>query len=89
MVYKLTSVKKIIAKVFTDLDLKEGDHRVSDMIEWAGEALEKIGAFPQFENKVSGKNDVPMLTISNYQSRLPYDFHRLIQVAYSPTLTGP
>ena len=46
MIYKLTSVKSVIAKVFTDLDLQEETHRVSDMIEWAGEALEKIGAFP-------------------------------------------
>ena len=56
MIYKLTSVKSVIAKVFTDLDLKEGDHRLSDMIEWAGEALEKIGSFPQFTQKVAGKD---------------------------------
>lgn len=89
MVYKLTSIKKVIAKVFTDLDLKEGDHRVSDMIEWAGEAMEKIGSFPQFINKVAGKNDTPMLVISNYQTRLPFDLHRVIQIAYSPTSSGP
>lgn len=52
MIYKLTSVKRVIAKVFTDLDLKEGDHRITDMIEWASEALLKIGAFPQFTTKV-------------------------------------
>lgn len=89
MVYKLISIQKVLAKVFTDLDLKEGDHRISDMIEWAGEALEKIGAFPQFENKVAGKNDTPMLEISNYQARLPYDLHKIIQVAYAPSSSGP
>lgn len=89
MVYKLTSVKKVIAKVFADLDLKEGDHRLSDMISWSGEALEKIGSFPQFINKVAGKNDTPMLEISNYQAVLPFDLHRVIQVAYSPTTAGP
>ena len=65
MIYKNTSVKRVIAKVFTDHDLHEGTHRVSDMIQWAGEALEKIGAFPQFLHKVAGKNNVPMLVLSD------------------------
>lgn len=89
MIYSLTSVKKVVAKVFRDLDLKEGDHRLSDMIEWAGEAMEGIGAFPSFVTKVTGKDDVPILELSNYQARLPYDFHRLVQVAYSTSATGP
>lgn len=88
-VYKLVSVKKVLTKVFTDLDLQEGTHRITDMIEWVGEALEKIGAFPQFINKVTGKNDYPLLTLANYQTALPQDFHRLIQVAYAPTTAGP
>ena len=89
MVYNLTSVKRVIAKVFTDLDLKEGDHRISDMIEWSGEALEKIGGFPTFENKVCGKDDLPLLEIVNYQVKLPCDFHNMIQLGYSTTSTGP
>ncbi len=89
MVYKLTSVQSIIAKVFTDLDLKEGDHRISDMIEWAGESLEKIGAFPQMSNKVLGKDGLLPLTITNYQAVLPYDFHNLIQIGYSTKAEGP
>ena len=88
MIYKLTSVKSVIAKVFTDLDLKEETHRVSDMIEWAGEALEKIGAFPYFVNKVTGLEGVPLLEISNYQCKLPCDFYSLIQVAYSSSQAG-
>jgi len=89
MIYKLVSIQRVIAKVFTDLDLKEGDHRISDMINWAGEAMEKIGAFPSFTTKVTGKDDEPILVLSGYQSRLPYDFHRLIQVAYSANEAGP
>jgi hypothetical protein len=89
MIYKNTSVKRVIAKVFTDLDLKEGSHRVPDMIEWAGEALEKIGAFPSFENKVTGKDDIPILVVENYQAKLPCDFYKLIQVAYSSNENGP
>lgn len=89
MLYKNTSVKRVIAKVFTDLNLSEDTHRVSDMIEWAGEALEKIGAFPSFVNKVAGKDDLPYVVIENYQSLLPHDFHKLIQVSYATTETGP
>lgn len=89
MVYNLTSVNRVISKVMTDLDLKEGDHRVSDMIEWSGEALEKIGGFPTFINKVMGKDGLPLLQISNYQAKLPCDFHSLIQIGYSTNTTGP
>ena len=89
MVYKYCSVRRVIAKVFSDFDLKEGDHRISDMIEWSGEALEKIGAFPQFINKVTGKDGNPILVLENYQCKLPSDFHKLIQVAYSTSELGP
>ena len=89
MVYNLTSVKRVIAKVFTDLDLKEGDHRISDMIEWSGEALEKIGGFPTFENKVCGKDGLPLLEIVNYQVKLPCDFHNMIQLGYAISTSGP
>ena len=89
MLYKTISVKRVIAKVFTDLNLGEGTHRVSDMVEYAGDALEKIGAFPSFINKVAGKDDLPYLVLENYQSLLPHDFHKLIQVSYATTENGP
>ena len=89
MIYKTTSVKRVIAKVFTDNDLQEGSHRIADMVEWCGEALEKIGAFPQFVNKVTGKDNVPIVEVSNYQAKLPSDFHRLIQIAYGVNEIGP
>jgi hypothetical protein len=89
MIYNLTSVKRVIAKVFTDLDLKEGDHRISDMIEWSGEALEKIGGFPTLSTKVAGKDELPLIEIQEYQAVLPYDFHSLIQIAYSASTAGP
>jgi len=89
MIYKTTSVKQVIAKVFTDLDLQEGDHRINDMVEWCGEALKKIGAFPSFLNKVAGRDGNPILEVTNYQAKLPNDFHRMIQASYSKVATGP
>jgi hypothetical protein len=89
MIYKLTSVKRVIAKVFTDLDLKEGDHRVSDMIEWAGEAVKKIGAFPALSTNITGKGGKPLLEIVDYQAKLPCDITTINQVAFAASETGP
>jgi hypothetical protein len=89
MIYKLASIERVIAKVMTDLSLQEGDHRISDMIEWAGEALEKIGAFPSFTNKVTGKDDMPLLEVENYIVKLPADFYNLIQASFSTSQQGP
>lgn len=89
MIYKTTSIKRVIAKVFTDLDLQEGEHRIPDMIEWAGEALEKIGAYASFVNKVTGKDSTPILKVFNYQVKLPCDFHQMIQVSFSFSEDGP
>ncbi|MGM9532993.1 MAG: hypothetical protein ACI3VO_14230 [Intestinibacter sp.] len=40
----MISSKSIIAKVIADLDLKERDIKISDIKEWIGEAMEKIGS---------------------------------------------
>ena len=89
MIYKTTSVKRVIAKVMSDMDLQEGTHRISDMVEWAAEAVERIGAFPSFITKVAGMDGNPPLELKDYQSQLPPDFHRLIQVEYSTNIAGP
>lgn len=89
MIYNLVSVKKVIAKVFTDLDLKEQTHRISDMIEWSGEALKKIGAFPSLITRVTGKEDLPLLILDNYQTKLPADLNSINQVAYCVSANGP
>lgn len=89
MVYKYVSSKRVISKVLTDLDLGEENIRTADLLEWIGESLLKIGGFPQFIIRTTGREDLPVLEISNYQSELPYDFHSLIQVSYSTSADGP
>jgi hypothetical protein len=89
MIYKNTSVKRVIAKVITDLDLQEGEIRIADFVEWSGEALEKIGAFPSFETKVTGWDDCPHLKLEDYQAKLPCDFHTLVQASYAKSPCGP
>ncbi|MFA5397251.1 MAG: hypothetical protein WC346_14670 [Methanogenium sp.] len=89
MLYKYISSKRIISKVLTDLDLGEENIRITDLLEWIGESLLKVGSFPQFIIRTTGREDLPVLEISNYQSELPYDFHSLIQVSYSTSASGP
>jgi hypothetical protein len=89
MIHNLVSIKKVIAKVFADLQLPEGNYPISDFIEWAGEALKKIGAFPSFINKVTGKGGEPLLVLFDYQTLLPCDLHSIQQVAYSKNINGP
>src|SRR4030042_3093142 len=89
MIYNLVSCKKVIAKIFADLDLKDEPHNIGNFIEWIGESLKKIGAFPALITRVTGKEDLPILTISNYQTKLPADLNTINQVAYSVATTGP
>lgn len=89
MIYNLVSVKRVISKVMTDLDLQEDTHRIKDMVEWSGEALEKIGAFPTLEKVVAGKGGEPLIELSNYQAQLPTGLHTITQVAYSEDDDGP
>lgn len=88
MIYKWLSVHNIIAKVFTDLDLQEESHRVYDMIEWAGEAIKKIGAFGSFKKNVTGSNAKPDLVVEDYQAKLPDNVFRVIQAFFSDSSDG-
>ena len=49
---KLVSSKSVIAKIISDLDLKEDEIKITDIRNWIGEAMEKIGAVQQLEHKV-------------------------------------
>lgn len=61
MIYNLVSVRSVIAKVLSDLDIREEMQRTSDYIEWASEAIEKIGSVAQLERRVSGVDGEPYL----------------------------
>ena len=77
MIDKLTTSKEIIAKIIADYDLKEDEIKITDIREWIGEGMEKIGAVQQLEHKVAN------LKICAYQAKLPCDLYRLNQVAFS------
>lgn len=74
---KLISSKAVLAKIIADLDLKEDEIRITDVREWIGEAMEKIGAVQQLEHKVAN------IQVVDYQAKLPCDLYSLNQVAFS------
>lgn len=77
MIYQMVSSKSIIAKVIADMELKEKDIRITDMKEWIGEAMEKIGASTQYDKRIE------VIPIHNYQAKLPCNLHMLNQAAFS------
>lgn len=76
MIENFTSIKFIIEKLYRDL----GETRelpFDDIVEWVHEALMFIGAFSQFEKKLT------YVDISNYKGALPCDFYKAIQLSYN------
>ena len=68
MIYKYVSVYTIVDKIYRDYDHNE-ELDVWDIIEWAGEALEFIGAGQQYEERVAE------LEVKNNMAALPCNFH--------------
>jgi len=89
MIYKFISSQQVIAKVLADLDISEESIRSADCREWCAEAVEKIGSVKQLKRNVSGVDGLDVLTVSGYQTALPYDLYRLNSVAYSTNSNGP
>ena len=67
-IYKTTSSKVILRKIFRDLN-PNNDNWIDDAIEWIGEALEHIGSAAQLEKKVC------IIPISNFKGNLPADLY--------------
>tara|TARA_R110002050_G_scaffold216407_4_gene352477 strand:- start:412 stop:1296 length:885 start_codon:yes stop_codon:yes gene_type:complete len=79
-IYKTTSSKVIIRKIFRDL--KPGsDNWIDDAIEWIGEALEHIGSAPQLIQKQC------VLTVSDHKVLLPTDLYYINQVAVNNSVS--
>lgn len=75
---QLTSIERVISGLYRDLkpvvELNE-----TDMIEWAGEALEYIGAYTQLIEKVA------YLKIEDYRSLVPSGMKQIVMAAYKHT----
>ena len=73
-IYKTTSSKVIIRKIFRDIN-PNTDNWIDDAVEWMGEALEHIGAAPQLELRNC------VLSVKDYKAALPRDLFYITQVA--------
>lgn len=91
-VFKSISVKELIAKVISDLEIEDERIRINDMIEWTGEALRKIGGFSTLVNRVTGIEDEygtsPIIKLENYRAELPCDLVSITQLFASLTQVG-
>lgn len=78
--YKYVSLDRIFSKVIRDFgeDFSEGD-----IVEWAGEALEFIGAIQDYEEAVA------YVEVKNHQCELPSGLHSIIQIARNNDWRGP
>tara|TARA_R110002020_G_scaffold238021_1_gene450421 strand:- start:783 stop:1667 length:885 start_codon:yes stop_codon:yes gene_type:complete len=79
-IYKTTSSKVIIRKIFRDLK-PANDNWIDDAIEWIGEALEHIGAAPQLSQKQC------ILTVADHKVLLPTDLYYINQVAINNSVS--
>ena len=68
MVYKYVSVYNVVEKIYRDSGIQE-ELDIWDVVEWAAEALEFIGAGQQYERRVVE------LEIKNHLAKLPCNFH--------------
>lgn len=75
--HRLISTKAVIAKLYRDLRLTDSTY-VTDMVEWFGEALGYIRAFPSLTRKVVE------LEVTDHQAELPLDFVRAQQIVKIP-----
>lgn len=89
MILNYVSSDIIIAKILSDLDIQEEGQRITDIREWIFEAIEKIGAAPQYEYVESGIEGTPYLELHDFQAPLPANVFKLQQVAYSMSGNGP
>jgi len=79
-IYKTTSSKVIIRKIFRDIK-PSSDNWIDDAIEWIGEALEHIGSAPQLVQKQC------VLTITDHKVLLPTDLYYINQVAINNSIS--
>src|SRR5690554_4941921 len=82
MTQNLTSIGKIISKLYRDLRLNDPQFEL-DAIEWVGEAVSHIGTGVSFEKRSE------ILEVEDYVSELPSNLFRLQEVFLMKDAKGP
>ncbi len=76
MVHGTISYKTLIAKLYRDLNINE-EINESSVLEWISEALDKIGAYAQYEEYKE------CITLQNGKAKLPSNFYKLKDIWYN------
>lgn len=71
--FSYTTLDRVLSKVYRDLGMEEISE--TDVIEWAGEALEGIGAISLYEEAVA------FAEVKGHHADLPTRLHSIIQIA--------
>jgi hypothetical protein len=74
MIYKYTSFKTVLNKLYRDLNLTS-EINEAHVVEWCAEVLAKIGAFTQFEQNLQ------VLQLSDGKAELPCNFDKLVYIS--------
>ena len=78
----LVGIERVISSVYRDLRPKT-QLEESDLVEWAGEALEQIGAYTQYTEAVE------YITVADYRALIPCGLHKIVRLAYKYTPGDP
>lgn len=79
--YRFASTGKLIAKIFRDLKLTNGNW-IDDAIEWVADALDAIGA------PTSTIKKVEILPVKDFRADMPIDLYLINMVSYNPAQDG-
>ena len=71
--FQYTSLDRVLAKVYRDVGLEEVS--TTDVVEWAGEALELMEIIAVYEEAVA------FMEVKNHQADLPNGLHSIVQLA--------
>lgn len=74
MIYRFVSIKEVLAQFYRNTS-PGTEVSFSDVVEWSAEALDLIGAQPQFENKIQD------IEIDKFFGEIPCDLVGLYQIS--------
>jgi len=72
------SLERVISSIYRDLKPLQ-EIQENDMIEWAGEALDYIGAYSQYQEVVD------YIPVEDHRAIIPCGLHKVVSIAYKYT----
>lgn len=83
MIYNMEKLDRVIDKIVRDLGLGQDQIPYTDFIEWIADALQHIGAYPQFVEK----SDI--VRIEDFSGMLPCDLYKVVRIKRGCEISMP